>query len=157
MQFVKVKIQDVKVKEAKNGFKGIYNGIYDALRNFTTEAFREGSAIEAYDAEETEVQGKPVPQFYKVYTVNRSITEAKNPIDSIEANIRAYMKREDWKPAIKYAVQFTDTTKTKIDIFARKMEVVDSPIETTEETETTPIAETTETPNDAPIETEEAL
>lgn len=142
MQFIKVKIEDIKTKESSGLKKGIYDDIYNALKEFTNEAFKEGSEIVANDE-------KNNVQWYKVHTVNRSITAAKNPIDSIEANIRAYMKRSDWKPAIKYAVQFTDATKLKIDIFARKMETSE-PAETSE-------PETKTAENDVKTDTEEEI
>jgi len=140
MQFVKVKIEDVATKETKTGFTSIYKDIYAGLEGFITEAFKPESEITAKDENGN-------LQYYKIISVPRSITEAKNPVDSIGANIRAYFKRNDKKPAIRFVVQYAKTKegkedKTNIDIFARKMETSepnDEPKETetkTEETET---------------------
>lgn len=146
MQFVKVKIEEVSVKDSKTGFKSIYKPIYEGLDAFIKEAFKPETEITAKDENGS-------LQYYKITTVPRSITDAKNPIDSIGANIRAYFKRSrEENPAIRFAVQYAKTKegkedKTNIDIFARKMETS----ETKETTETEETAETTTETTDSPL------
>ena len=141
MQFVKVKIEEVSVKDSKTGFKSIYKPIYEGLDNFIKEAFKPETEITARDESGN-------LQYYKVATVNKSITDAKNPIDSIGANIRAYFKRSrEIQPAIKFAVQYVKGDTSKIDILARKMESTEPETETEETTETPETeTETTDTP-----------